>query len=142
MKRIGFLVVIASIFILSSCNKDDDKKSVSFKKLKIIEVDLPDSFRLGATYEMYVTYVKPNGCTYFQDFNVIQDSVSVRTVTAVGAHYTDEICENDKEIEATDFFRFKVVYNQTYKFRFWKGAGVDGKPEYLEIEIPVKKSGK
>ena len=137
MKRLGFLLTIASVFILYSCNKDDDKKSVTFNKLQIVEAELPDTFRLGASYQVWVTYMRPNNCTYFQGFDVYSDTVSSRTVTAIGAYYTDQVCEQEA-VEVTDFFVFKVIYDQTYKFRFWKGEDDAGKPEFLEIEVPVK----
>ena len=137
MKRLGFLVVIALIFILHSCNKDDDKNNVTFSKLQIVEAELPDTFRLGASYQVWTTYIRPNDCTYFQGFDVYSDTVSSRTVTAIGASYTDRVCEQD-EVEVTDFFVFKVIYDQTYKFRFWKGEDDAGNPEFMEIEVPVK----
>lgn len=137
MKRLGFLAALVSVFILYSCDKDDDKRSVTFNKLQIVEAELPDSFRLGATYQVWVTYFRPNECTYFQGFDVYPDTVSSRTVTAIGASYTDQICEQEA-VEVTDFFVFKVIYDQTYKFRFWKGEDDTGKSEFLEIEVPVK----
>jgi hypothetical protein len=136
MKRLVFLVTIASAFILYSCDKDD-KKSVTFNKLEIVAAELPDSFRLGASYQVMVTYVRPNDCTYFQGFDVYPDSVNTRTVAAIGAYYTDEVCTREA-VEVTDYFIFKVIYDQTYKFRFWTGTDELGKPEYMEIEVPVK----
>ena len=39
--------------------------------------------------------------------------------------------------EANQSFRFKVLYDQVYVFRIWKGVNEIGEEIYEEIEVPV-----
>lgn len=143
MKKYVFIFFIAATFLgLSSCNNNDDNNGVQveFKKLAIVKADLPAFFELGKTYEIRATYVRPDGCTYFQGFKVYpQDNNTTRVVEAIGAKYTNtgQLCTEDA-VEVPDSFLFQVLYDQTYTFRFWKGVGTDGKDEYLEVTVPIK----
>ncbi len=130
------VLLILAFLGMNSCNDDDNGSNVAFKKLQILEVELPDSFNQGELYEIQVSYVRPDGCTYFQGFDVYPKDTSVREVVAVGVTYSDQLCTQEVT-EVTDSFLFRVVYDQPYTFRFYKGEDTNGDPEYLEVEVPV-----
>lgn len=142
MKKYFFVVLIAAAFLgLNSCNNNDDSDGiqVEFKKLAIVKTELPEFFELGKTYEIRATYVRPDGCTYFQGFKVTAENTTIRVVEAIGAKYinTGELCTEDA-VEVPDSFLFQVIYNQPYTFRFWKGVDANGQPIYSEVIVPMK----
>lgn len=128
------LVVIATIGI--SCNKDD-AQTIEFHALQIIDADLPESFAFNSTYEITVTYVKPDDCTYFEVFDVAPKDTTTREVVAIGSMYVDQQCAQ-VATEKQQSFLFEVKYDQPYLFRFWQGTDADGEPTFLDIEVPVE----
>ena len=142
MKKYLFVFFITSTFLgLNSCSNNDDNNGVQveFKKLAIVKTELPAFFELGKTYDLRATYVRPDGCTYFQGFRVTTEDTTIRVVEAIGARYTKkgELCTEDA-IEVPDSFLFQVIYNQPYTFRFWKGVDANGTAQYSEVIVPVK----
>ena len=135
MNRIVFGLLISSLFMFQSCNKDDDF-NVVFEKLQIVDVEIADTFHLGRTYEVLVTFIRPNECTYFQGFDVYPKDVTIRNVTAIGAHYENQECTQEAT-EVTDKFLFNVIYDQDYEFRFWTGVDDEGNPEYIQKIVVV-----
>ena len=129
------LVIISNGF--NSCSTDDNNGiNVQFKKLNIVQVHVPEKFDFGSTYEIQATFVRPDGCTYFQGFDVYPTDTADREVISVGARYEDQAC-TQQIIEVTESFLFKVVHNQTYTFRFYSGQDEGGNPEYIERQVPV-----
>ena len=55
------LIVACSLFI--SCEVDDDSPNFYFTALTAVEAEVPESFEVGKTYDIEVTYLRPNGCT-------------------------------------------------------------------------------
>ena len=137
MKRIVYILFIGlAILSFGSCNKDDDT-NFKYVALKVVRAELPESFDLNKTYKIKVTYTNPNGCTYFEGFDVIKDSLTTRRVIPIGTTLTDRNpCEEiAKEVEVS--FNFIVLFKDKYLFRFWAGEDENGKDQYLEIEVPV-----
>ncbi|MRI01027.1 hypothetical protein GH721_10850 [Kriegella sp. EG-1] len=136
MKKM-YTVILLAVFVISivSCSKDDGD-TIEFKALQISGVDVPESFSLGNTYEIKVTYAAPDGCTYFETFDVIQKDTTIREVVAIGSRNIDLQCEQ-VVIDREESFLFKVVHNQDYLFKFWQGQNTDGEAQFLEIEVPV-----
>ncbi len=136
MKRY-FLIFcsLLAVLSLSSCDLEDDGPNFHFTALQITSAELPESFNLNETYEIKVTYVRPDGCTFFEGFDIAKDDVTVRNVVAVGSVRTDQACTMAiEEGEAT--FLFVVLFDEPYTFRFWQGTE-DGMDEYFEVEVPV-----
>lgn len=131
------LLLFFMIIGFSSCNNDDDGTYVNFESLQIVDAVVPDTFELGGRYEIVVTYLRPDDCTYFQGFDVYPQDTTVREVVAVGASYTDRPC-TQTVTEVDDSFLFEVIYDQPYTFRFYQGEDENGDPEYLEVNVPVE----
>lgn len=128
------LLVLAAPLV--SCNLDDDGVNFNFVALQILSAELPESFTQNQTYEITVTYVRPNGCTFFEGFDISEADTTVRNVVAVGSELQDQACTQATE-EVTATFNFIVLHSDDYLFRFWTGEDAEGEPEFLEIEVPV-----
>jgi len=129
-------ILVAIAFIGISCNKDD-APTIEFHALQIIDADVPESFAFNGRYEITVTYVKPDDCTYFEVFDVAPKDTTIREVVAIGSTYVDQQCAQ-VATEQQQSFLFDVKYDQTYLFRFWQGTDADGEPIFLDIEVPVE----
>ncbi len=138
MKRLVPVIFIAFFgTLLSSCSLEDDSPNFQFVPLQIISAQLPESFTQDETYEIEVTYLKPNGCISYEGFDVTQEEETIRNVVAVGSERIDVDFCTEQVVEETAVFNFVVLYNQTYTFKFWVGETESGEQEYLEIEVPV-----
>ncbi|QLG45315.1 hypothetical protein [Costertonia aggregata] len=137
MKRIFICCAIFLALFLSSCDLDDDTVNFHFTSLQAVSANVPDSFDLNETYEIEVTYLRPDECTFFEGFDVNRTETTTRNVVVIGSVLTDqdECAEVSQEITAS--FRFQVIYPETYLFRFWTGTDENGEERYLEIEVPV-----
>ncbi|MDO1502245.1 hypothetical protein Q2T40_19090 [Winogradskyella maritima] len=102
--------------------------------MSIQNVDIPDEFMLGETYEISMDYTRPNGCYEFSDF-IYQVDFNERTVAVVDAVFTDVNC-TQATVQATVSFDFRVTSSEDYVFRFYQGQ-VDGEDQYLVVEVPV-----
>ena len=137
MKRLLFLLVVATFSVLTSCSVDDGI-NYHFEALKINSVEMPESFELGEVYNIKVSYFRPDSCTYFEGFDVVKEELTTRNVVAVGSviENKDSQCI-EKMDEVTASFKFEVLYDQPYLFKFWTGDNENGESEYLEITVPV-----
>ncbi|MBM1105309.1 hypothetical protein JQC67_04060 [Aurantibacter crassamenti] len=130
-----FILLVAIGLTTASCSKDEND-TIEFKALQISEVELPESFSLGNTYEVKVIYSAPDGCTYFEGFDVTQKDTTIREVFAIGSRNIDKQCDQ-AVTNHEESFLFKVVHDQDYLFKFWQGQNTEGEAQFLEIEVPV-----
>ncbi len=130
-----FLLLVAGLTI-SSCS-NDSSPNFKFVPLPIISAELPESFTLGHTYKISVTYALPDGCTHFSNFHVTDKDITTRNVVIFGTERTDQEVCTEAIVEETATFNFVVLYSETYIFRFWKGESANGEQEYFEVEVPV-----
>ncbi|NNF18227.1 MAG: hypothetical protein HKN61_00515 [Flavobacteriaceae bacterium] len=136
LRKTWFCWLLISLFMVSSCDISDDRANFHFISLNILEAELPESFNLNETYEIKVTYLRPNGCSIFEGFDIRKDDLTTRTVVAVGSEFEDQGCTQATE-EVQTFFNFICLYDETYTFRFYAGEEEDGTPIFLEYEVPV-----
>lgn len=136
MRLVKGLPIFLIFILLTGCDVGDDGMSYHFVTLQIVDVDVPEAFELNETYEIGVTYLRPNGCTTFEGFDVTSEGTTVRRVVAVGAEFPEENCSAPGG-EAQTSFRFTCLYYDTYLFRFYTGNNEAGSPEFIEVEVPV-----
>lgn len=138
MKR-TFMALCAFAVALSfySCDLGDDGPNFHFVPLRIESADMPESFDLDATYRINVTYTLPDGCTYFEGFDVTKEDVTTREVVAVGSQRTDQVACSEAIQTIEDSFDFIVIHSEPYLFRFYQGDDANGDPQFLEVEVPV-----
>ncbi|WP_405384931.1 hypothetical protein [Maribacter sp. LLG6340-A2] len=138
MMRTKFILLAALFALVSNgCSLDDDAPNFHFTALQIVDAELPESFDFNRTYEIKVDYVKPDGCTNYEGFDVVKDSLTVRSVVAIGSVRLDVDDCTQEAIEQTASFNFKVIYNEPYKFKFYTGDNSEGEAEYFEVVVPV-----
>ncbi|MCF8274517.1 MAG: hypothetical protein K9I95_11865 [Flavobacteriaceae bacterium] len=128
---------LSSLFlILFACSLDDNSVNYNLEILPIESVDIPDSFTLGETYPITVSYFKPSACHTFREFYYLKNN-NERTVAVINYDYIDNNCTDltDELVEAT--FNFIVTSNGSYIFKFWQGVDDNDVDQYLTIEVPV-----
>jgi hypothetical protein len=128
---------LPSLFlILFACSLDDNSVNYNLEILPIESVDIPDSFTLGETYPITVSYFKPSACHTFREFYYLKNN-NERTVAVINYDYIDNNCTDltDELVEAT--FNFIVTSNGSYIFKFWQGVDDNDVDQYLTIEVPV-----
>jgi len=137
MKKSFFRILFAiSLLIANSCSKDYEP-NFHFVPLQIVSADLPEFFSLNQTYQIRVTYNKPDACTSFSGFDVTPKDVTTRNVVVIGTKRTDQETCDETPTESVATFGFVVQHFQTYIFRFWQGEDANGEQQYFEVEVPV-----
>lgn len=136
--RIGVIIVLCLMFVISSCEISDDGLRVTYEAIPIDSVQMPQTFTFGEQYDIPVYYDKPTSCHVFEGFNV-DAMLNERTITVVNARLDAGDCldENQQEVQ---FLRFTAASNGTYVFRFLtdQDVNLDGTgPDYLEFEVQV-----
>ncbi len=134
-KYIGFLGFLL-LMLMASCDFDDDGANVRFVALQTVDAVFPDSFERGNFYQIQVTYLRPNGCTFFEGFDFKKPDLTEREVVIIGSVFEDMVCTQAVE-EATATFNFEVLYEDVYYFKFWAGTDEQGNDIYLEYQVPV-----
>ncbi|MBO0320924.1 hypothetical protein J0X14_01335 [Muricauda sp. CAU 1633] len=132
------LVFLVACLWFSSCDLDDDTPNFYFTSLDVVDVDMPESFELNETYDIDVTYVRLDGCTYFEGFDVVKTGETDREVLVVGSRLTDEnigCTQVVEEVVAT--MQFHVIFTGEYHFRFYAGQDDNDNAIYLEYDVPV-----
>jgi hypothetical protein len=136
LKKVLIWAVLVVMYPLSSCNLEDDSVNFHFVNLKVVDVSLPEYFELYESYEIQVTYLRPNNCTIFDGFNIEKSGPTTRDVVAVGTELEHSNCV-EIGAEATETFTFTCHYSDSYTFRFWSGVNPDGSQQFLEYQVPV-----
>jgi hypothetical protein len=142
MNKMSLKNVILRVFffltplLFMSCSLEDNSVDFHFVNLKIVEVELPESFEVYQTYQVKVTYVKPNNCTFFEGFDITKPDTTIRNVVAIGSELEDASCSQVAE-EVVEYFSFTCYYHDTYTFRFWTAEDENGNAQFLEYEVPV-----
>ncbi|MFH4963751.1 hypothetical protein V8G69_02000 [Gaetbulibacter sp. M235] len=131
-------LILLSLFLIlfASCSLDDKTVDYNLEILPIESVDIPESFTLGETYPITVSYLKPSTCHTFKEFYYLKNN-NERTVAVINYDYIDNNCTDleDELVEAT--FNFVVTGNGSYIFKFWQGVDENDVDQYLIIEVPV-----
>ena len=135
MKKTFLLVLCCISFLYTSCSSNDDGVKFNFVPLRILAVELPETFTLNESYDIKVRYLRPNNCIFFDGFDITSPSSTERTVVAFGSELENSSCVEIAD-EAEEYFNFTCKYPGTYRFNFWWGE-LDGEQQYLVLEVPV-----
>ncbi|SHH08032.1 hypothetical protein [Flagellimonas flava] len=137
MKKAMVLLMLLGVAGLFSGCELDDGQNFHFTTLSIVDVTLPESFELNKTYDIEVTYVRPDACTFFEGFEVTRTGQTDRDVVVIGSVFTDEqaCAQVIQEVSAT--FEFQVIYSGEYHFRFFSGRDTNDNANFLEFTVPV-----
>jgi len=134
MKKLTLLSLFLILF--TSCSLEDKSLDYNLEILPVESVDIPESFTLGETYPITVSYLRPSTCHTFKEFYYSKNN-NERTIAVINYDYIDNNCEDleDDLVEAT--FNFVVTGNGSYIFKFWQGVDENDVDQYLTIEVPV-----
>ncbi|MCV6629357.1 MAG: hypothetical protein OIF50_05810 [Flavobacteriaceae bacterium] len=136
-RSLWYCLTLLLSFGLLGCLKDEDT-NFHLKALQIESVSLPESFEVGKIYDIEVKCMLPNGCTYFNGFQVNDPELTERYIAAIGAVY-GQSCTEQIEM-TTERFRFLVRFDKDYTFKFWSGKDDNGEDIYIEKVVPIQKN--
>lgn len=121
--------------MLMACSPEDENATEFYIEVMPVQsVDIPEEFIQGETYQIYMTYTKPNACYVFN--NIVFDIQNhERTVTILNTVYPEGDCSTDAE-EVTVSFELTISGTDTYLFKFYQGT-VQGMDHYHLVEVPV-----
>ncbi len=136
-KVIALFVLLVITSSLGSCDLDDGQ-NFQFTTLKVIEAQMPEFFELNETYDIEVTYQRPNGCIFFEGFDITKTGETDRDVVAIGTELVDGNTACTQAIEeVTAILKFNVIFTGEYHFRFYAGSDSSDNPVYIEYTVPV-----
>ncbi|NCO64778.1 MAG: hypothetical protein GW839_10785 [Flavobacteriales bacterium] len=136
MKRL--IIFSLFLFLFASCDLDSNgtDNDITLELLPIESVNIPESFSLGETYPITVSYFRPSTCHTFKEFYYLKNN-NERTVAVIDFKAINNDCVDlsDELVEAT--FNFIVTSNGSYIFKFWQGVDENDEDLFLTIEVPV-----
>lgn len=136
MKRL--IIFTLFLFLFASCSLENNgiDNDYNLELLPIESVTIPESFSLGETYPITVSYFRPSTCHTFKEFYYVKNN-NERTVAVINYKAIDSDCVEltDELVDAT--FNFIVTSNGSYIFKFWQGVDENDEDLFLTIEVPV-----
>jgi hypothetical protein len=137
MKRLIFISLTLILFTSCSINDNNNDYNLDLEVLPIESVDIPETFTLGETYPITVSYLEPSTCYSFKEFYYVKNN-NERTVAVINYVAQNDNCTDleDELVEAT--FNFIVTSNGSYIFKFWQGVDENDEDQFLIIEVLVE----
>lgn len=148
MKKL--ILLFASSLVLVSCDVNDDGSRTMLTAAEVTDVDLPEFFEAGKTYDIDVTYLLPDACHTNAGINVHRGSTSngedeFRDIYITGvASYDANVTQCDEEAEEVELERestFKLTISsdedEPYTFYLWTGVDEDDENIYTTVVVPV-----
>ena len=142
MKKLFLLAAIAFGFM--SCEIESDEPDWLQELAKVTDIEVPESFEIGKTYDIEVTYELPSACHVAQGVNASRESAygSGRRKIFVAGVAAKKFGSPDCQQQGGDLLKkssFKLLIDEDmpYTFYLWTGVDATGKGVYSEIEVPV-----
>lgn len=134
MKKV--IVYVMFCCLMLSCSlQDDSLVNFQIKTLPIKKVEVAQSFDLGSTQSIAITYDLPDSCHKFYEITQSRNG-NVIIITVVAELIGGLDCEETVK-EETKTLTFKVTQIEDYIFKFWKGRDNEGNDLYIEKRISV-----
>ena len=133
-------------FSMVACSLEDDGPNRMLELAEITEVDLPEYFESGETYDITVTYLLPSACHAYNGFDARQgqgeniNEIFIGVITSYDANQT-QCNKEDEELSREATLRDVTITAEVgtvYTFKFWVGQDSSGEPRYYTIEVPVE----
>ncbi|WP_424492715.1 hypothetical protein [Salinimicrobium sp. GXAS 041] len=142
MKKL--VLLLSCVFLLNSCEVDDDgPKFISYYS-EVSEIDLPAYFEENEQYEIEVTYLLPTECHQPVGLEVSRGGSTgedYRDIYVVGVSRMDaslgECGEEGTDVPATASFFITIDRDEPYTFYLWEGIDENDENIFTEIEVPV-----
>ncbi len=133
MKKL--LSILILYVTLTACSLGNDTPNYHYEVLPVDSFTLPPSFKMGETYVIKVKYKRPSDCYFFDGFYYDKD-LNTRTI-GVQTRVLDNNCPAKVSDPVEVTFKFYVINNGSYIFKFYKGEDANGTNIFETVEIPV-----
>lgn len=142
MKKLALLFVFA--LTLSSCSIEDDGPGIKYQYAKVLDAGLPDSFELGKSYQLEITYLLPSACHNPLGIEANRGSLTgearrdifIVGVTSISADITDCTIESE-DLEREKNLTITIDEDEPYTFYLWNGLDDENENQYITVEVPV-----
>ncbi|MCK5815394.1 MAG: hypothetical protein KAH07_05560 [Flavobacteriaceae bacterium] len=133
-----YLLLFLAIVTFTSCNDDDDYNEHDYhlEYTSVIDVDVPDEFIYGRTYEIDVTIELQDGCHYFYNQYEYRYEGTARLIYPI-VHIDDNVPCTENIRETTFSIRVQALQAEPYIFMFYQGEDADGQDQFLKVIVPV-----
>ncbi|QED37854.1 hypothetical protein FK178_09015 [Antarcticibacterium arcticum] len=142
MKKL--VLFLTASLILSSCSIENDGPRIAADFAEVTEIELPEFFEQGKTYEIKVTYLLPTACHTAAGLEVKRGNAEGpgrRDIYVAGVATYDQnvvTCNRQSEdLEKTAKFAIGIDEEDPYTFYLWTGLDNDLENEFTIIEVPV-----
>lgn len=131
-------LLLFAVVLFASCSlQDDNYQPYSYEVLPVESFTVPESFVMGQTYTISVTYKRPSDCHFFEGFYYEKEG-NVRTIAVQTSVLQNNNCSplTDNLVDAS--FNFIVTPgNTSYIFKFYKGTDEANQDLFEQVEVPV-----
>ena len=145
MKKLFLLAAITFGFM--SCEIESDEPAWVPELAKVTSIDLPESFEMGKSYDIEITYELPTACHVAQGINASRESAygsGRRKIFVAGVaskKFGEPACQQESDdLEKEGKFKLFIDEDMPYTFFLWTGVDEDGKAVYTEVEVPVEET--
>jgi len=133
MKKIIFLTVLFLSF--SSCHKNDDLLPLEIKSAPVTELQVPESFQFGETYNLLINFNLPSSCYKLFNIDYIYNG-NERDINVLIYLDAKVICPQ-VVVPVQKIIPVKILQHEDYTFIIWKGKDDSGKDIIESIVVPV-----
>lgn len=143
MKKL--LILAVCVLAMTSCELESDEPSLVPELAEVTDIDLPEFFEKGKSYNIEVTYVLPTACHIPQGLSATREAVygsgrrKIYVAGIAAREYGAPECDQENDdLEKTASFRLLIDEDMPYTFFLWTGVDATGKNLYNEVEVPVE----
>lgn len=148
MKKFLLLLFCSITLFLTGCTIDDEGPRIAAEFAEVTEIDLPEFFEQGKTYEIEVTYLLPSACHTAAGLDAKRGNAEGdgrRKIYIAGVSTYDQnmvTCNRESDdLEKTAKFSLGIEEDEPYTFYLWTGLNSELESEFTIIEVPVVVAG-
>ena len=142
MKKLLLLLALVTFGIFSSCSPEgSDNPEFTLELIPIQDVEMPEYFERGRTYNLTLFYSMPSDCHYLN--NIIPEPAGQNTyMVAIEAFVVDNPDCNQFEQMVMEEVLVQFTCTTSYSgnsctLKFYNGEDSEGNPRFIERTIPV-----
>lgn len=142
MKKLLLLLALVTFGIFSSCSPEgSDHPEFTLELVPVQDVEMPEFFERGRTYDLTLFYSMPSDCHYLN--NIIPEQAGENVwVVAIEAFVVDNPDCNQFEQMVMEEVIVQFTCTTSYSgdsctLKFYNGDDYDGNPRFIERTIPV-----
>lgn len=143
LKMKKLILLFAVVLFAAGCSLDEGDNMV-IQYSEVSDIDLPEFFEEGKTYEIEVTYLLPSGCHTAAGIDVrrsgnIGDESRKIYIAGLSNFNADagECSVPNTNPEKTAKYNLNVTESQPYTFYLWKRVDAANEPVFTIVEVPV-----